>query len=201
MRWFSSVDAGKAATITQKPCLSCLLPKPGQPEVLPGLGPSPPAPPSHGHRGSLKATGNAAPVQQGSPAGALNVRGNPQKQHFALWLGCAGSLQSVRLCKQVFQQEFPLLPSHCTPQCCAEEPALLVSRCQGQAHTPAALRCSNICAACVGRAWLLGQQALPCIWTIFRNISPGLGFSPPNALRDKHTAAASTSSSISGFAE
>lgn len=35
----------------------------------------------------------------------------------------------------------------------------------------------------------------------FKGISPALGFSPPNALRDKHTAAASTSSSISGFAE
>lgn len=32
------MDAGKADTIAQKPQLSCLLPKPGQPEALPGLG-------------------------------------------------------------------------------------------------------------------------------------------------------------------
>lgn len=147
------MDAAKAATTTQKPHLSCLLPKPGQPEVLPGLGPSPPAPPppSHGHRGSLKVTANAASVHQGLPAGPLNVRGNPQKQYFALWLEYAGSLQSVWLCKQVFQQELSLFPSHCT------HTAVQRPLSQGQPHTPAALRCPSICAACMGSAWLLGS--------------------------------------------
>lgn len=115
------MDAGTAAPTTQKPHLSFLLPKAG-------LGASPQ---HHGHRKSLKVTGNAASGHQGLPAHPLDVRGDPKS---SVLLSAASLALHTGVPARIPHSH------HSALDCAAQGTVPVRPRCQHLPHAPAALR-------------------------------------------------------------
>lgn len=177
MRWFSLVEAGKAATTTQKPPLSCSLqqqqrsPRQSRQQHRQGWGhPSQtPTPHSHGHGESLKVGVNAASIHQGLPAASLTPRGYSQKRY--CFMARIRRQPPVSLPLQI-PTPARIPPVGVTLQATALPRGICpgqVSNVPWASHAACpALRCHGVPAACTGNAWLPGQLTLPCIWIIFK---------------------------------
>lgn len=189
------MDAAKAATTTQKPHLSCLLPKQGQARGAARAGSIPSSTTTTLPRAQREPKGHCkcSLCSPGTACRSPECQGESPKAVFCFM---------ARICWQppvslALQVGIPArtLPVSITlhPHCCPEAPV------PGPATHSCCPQVSQHLCCLHGQRLALGlcHTFEPCS----RISSPGLGFSPPNALRDKHTAAASTSSSISGFAE
>lgn len=186
------MDAGKAATIAQNLSSAVCCPSQGSQRRCQGwVIPSSSSSTLPGAHRDPEGTGNAACVQQGLPAAPLMPGGIPTSSAVLCWqppVSLAVQTASSKSCPC----------SHGTAAQGCPEPCPSAVQVPG-ARTPAAQVSQGLCC-------LPGQC---CSWASrlchavkhVQGISPALGFSPPSALRDKHTAAASTSSSIWGFAE